>query len=360
MSSTENLSQLNPADFVKNIGGKETALFILKNSKGSEVAITNYGGAICSIMVPDKNGVYANVIQGHDSIENLLNSPEPFLSTLVGRYGNRICKGKFTIDGKEYNLAINNGPNHLHGGPTGFHARVWDAEQTDAQTLKLHYLSADMEEGFPGNLDVTVVYSFNDDNELKIDYKATTDKKTIVNLTSHGFFSLSGIANPTATIDNLICEINADFFVPIDDTSVPYGSIAPVKGTAFDFTTPTAVGARIDADEEQIKHGAGYDHCYVLNKKEVGELSFAAKVTEPVSGRTMEVYTTEPGVQVYTSNWHSGFAGAHGATFPKRSAICFEAQHFPDSPNRQHFPSVVLCPGEEYSQVTVYKFGVEK
>ena len=360
MSSTENLSQLNAADFVKNIGGKETALFILKNNKGSEVAITNYGGAICSIMVPDKNGNYANVIQGHDCIENLLNSPEPFLSTLVGRYGNRICKGKFTIDGKEYNLAINNGPNHLHGGPTGFHARVWDAEQIDAQTLKLHYLSADMEEGFPGNLDVTVVYSFNDENELKIDYKATTDKKTIVNLTSHGFFSLSGIATPTATIDNLICEINADFFVPIDDTSVPYGCIAPVKGTAFDFTTPTEVGARIDADEEQIKHGAGYDHCYVLNKKEVGELSFAAKVTEPISGRTMEVYTTEPGVQVYTSNWHSGFAGAHGATFPKRSAICFEAQHFPDSPNRQHFPSVVLCPGEEYSQVTIYKFGVEK
>ena len=224
MNCTENnLSQLKAADFVKEIGGKETALFILKNKAGSEVAITNYGGAICSIMVPDKNGNYANVIQGHDSIDNLLNSPEPFLSTLVGRYGNRICKGKFTIDGKEYNLAINNGPNHLHGGPTGFHARVWDAEQTDCQTLKLHYLSADMEEGFPGNLDVTVIYTFTDDNELKIDYTATTDKKTIVNLTSHGFFSLSGIANPTATIDNLICEINADFFVPIDDTSVPYG-----------------------------------------------------------------------------------------------------------------------------------------
>ena len=263
MSCKENLSQLNAADFKKNVGGKETALFILKNKQGSEVAITNYGGAICTIMVPDKNGNYANVIQGHDSIDNLLASPEPFLSTLVGRYGNRICKGKFTIEGKEYQLAINNGPNHLHGGPTGFHARVWDAEQIDAQTLKLHYVSADMEEGFPGELDITVVYSWSDDNELKITYKATTDKTTIVNLTSHGFFSLSGIANPTATIDNLICEINADFFVPIDDTSVPYGTIVPVKGTAFDFTTPTEVGARIDADEEQIKHGAGYDHCYV-------------------------------------------------------------------------------------------------
>ena len=178
MNNTENISQLKAADFQKTVGGKETALFILKNKPGCEVAITNYGGAICSIMVPDKNGIFANVIQGHDSIDNLLNSPEPFLSTLVGRYGNRICKGKFTIDGKEYNLAINNGPNHLHGGPTGFHARVWDAEQLDAQTLKLHYLSADMEEGFPGNLDVTVVYTFTDENELKIEYTGTTDKKT--------------------------------------------------------------------------------------------------------------------------------------------------------------------------------------
>lgn len=354
-----NLSGLKAADFTKSIKGKKTALYILKNNKGCEVAITNYGGAILSIMVPDRNGNYANVIQAHDSIENHINNnPEPFLSTLVGRYGNRICKGKFTIDGQEYQLAVNNGPNHLHGGPTGFHARVWDAERIDEQTLKLNYISADGEEGFPGNLDVTVVYTFTDDNELKIDYTATTDKKTIVNLTSHGFFSLSGIANPTATVDNLICEINADNYIPIDETSVPYGEIAPVKGTPFDFTTPTEVGARIDADDQQIKHGAGYDHCWVLNKKEAGELSFAAKVTEPISGRTMEVYTTEPGVQVYTSNWHSGFTGAHGATFPRRSAICFEAQHYPDSPNRDNFPSVILNPGETYTQTTIYKFGI--
>ncbi|MBE6303015.1 MAG: galactose mutarotase [Bacteroidales bacterium] len=354
-----NLSGLKAADFKKSIKGKKTALYVLKNNKGCEVAITNYGGAILSIMVPDRNGNYANVIQAHDSIENHINNnPEPFLSTLVGRYGNRICKGKFTIDGQEYQLAVNNGPNHLHGGPTGFHARVWDAERIDEQTLKLKYLSADGEEGFPGNLDVTVVYTFTDDNELKIDYTATTDKKTIVNLTSHGFFSLTGIANPTATVDNLICEINADNYIPIDETSIPYGEIAPVKGTPFDFTTPTEVGARIDADDQQIKHGAGYDHCWVLNKKEAGELSFAAKITEPVSGRTMEVYTTEPGVQVYTSNWHSGFAGAHGATFPRRSAICFEAQHYPDTPNRDNFPSVILNPGETYTQTTIYKFGI--
>lgn len=347
-------------DFQSTIQGKETDLYILQNSKGFEVAITNYGGALVAIMAPDKNGVFANVIQGHDNIKDVVESPEPFLSTLVGRYGNRICKGKFTLDGKEYSLAINNGPNHLHGGPTGFHARVWDAEQIDGKTLKLHYTSPDGEEGFPGTLDMTVVYSITEENELVIDYKGATDKKTIVNMTSHGFFSLSGIANPTPTIEHLLCQINADFYIPIDDTSIPTGVVASVKGTPFDFTTPHEVGERIDADHEQTKNGAGYDHCFVLNKKEEGELSFAAKVTEPVSGRTMEVYTTEPGVQVYTDNWATGYAGQHGATFPRRSAICFEAQHFPDSPNRGHFPPVVLCPGDTYKQTTIYKFGTQE
>lgn len=360
MSQIDNLSRLKAEDFEKEIDGRKTALYILKNKKGHEVGITNYGGALVSIMVPDRDGNIANVVQGHDNIDDVVSSPEPFLSTLIGRYGNRICKGKFTLDGVEYNLAINNGPNALHGGPTGFHARVWDAEQIDAQTLKLHYLSADMEEGFPGNLDMTVIYSFTDEDELVIDYKGTTDKKTIVNMTNHGFFSLTGIANPTPTIDDLICEINADFYIPIDETSIPLGEVAPVKGTPFDFTSPKPVGRDIDADHVQTKNGAGYDHCWVLNKKEVGELSFAAKVTDPNTGRTMEVYTTEPGVQVYTDNWATGYPGQNGATFPRRSAICFEAQHFPDSPNRQHYPSVVLCPGEIYTQKTIYKFGVEK
>ena len=359
MDST-NLCGLKREDFQAKIQGKDTDLFILKNSKGNEVAITNYGGALVAIMVPDKNGNMANVIQGHDNIKDVVESPEPFLSTLVGRYGNRICKGKFTLDGQEYQLAINNGPNHLHGGPTGFHARVWDADQVDAQTLKLHYLSVDGEEGFPGNLDMKVTYAFTDENELVIEYQGTTDKKTIVNMTSHGFFSLAGIANPTPTIEHLKCEINADFYIPIDETSVPTGEVVSVKGTPFDFTTPHEIGERIDANHLQTINGAGYDHCFVLNKKEVGELSFAAKITEPVTGRTMEVYTTEPGVQVYTDNWADGYKGQHGATFPRRSAICFEAQHFPDSPNKGHFPSVVLCPGETYYQKTVYKFGVEK
>ncbi len=353
------LSGLKRTDFQSRVQGKETDLYTLINKKGLEVSITNYGGALVAIMVPDRDGRIANVIQGHDNIKGVVESPEPFLSTLIGRYGNRICRGQFTLDAKSYSLAINNGPNALHGGPTGFHARVWEATQTDAQTLSLHYLSADGEEGFPGNLDITVVYRWTDDNELVIDYKATTDKTTIVNLTNHGFFSLAGIANPTPDIMDLQCQINADFFIPIDETSIPTGEVRRVEGTPFDFRTMHAVGDQIDADDEQTRNGAGYDHCFVLNKREDGELSFAAKIHDPNSGRTMEVYTTEPGVQVYTDNWATGYPGQNGATFPRRSAICFEAQHFPDSPNRAHFPSVVLHPGETYTQTTIYRFGVE-
>lgn len=356
----DNLSGLKRADFQKVIQGKETDLFILSNDKGVEVAVTNYGGAILAIMVPDKNGKLANVVQGHDSIEGVINSPEPFLSTLIGRYGNRICKGRFTLDGKEYTLAINNGPNSLHGGPTGFHARVWDAEQPAKNSVVLKYLSVDGEEGFPGNLNVEVVYTLSDSNELIIEYKATTDKRTLVNLTHHAFFSLSGLANPTQSVENNILTINADYYTPMDEVSITTGEILKVADTPMDFRTPHVVGSRINEPFQQLVYGAGYDHCYVLNKPEVGALSFAVKCVEQVSGRSLEMYTTEPGVQLYTSNWLNGFSGWHGATFPARSAICFEAQHFPDTPNKAHFPSAVLNPGETYHQVTVYKFGVEK
>ena len=359
-TETENICGLKRADFQSTIAGKETDLYILRNSEGNEVAISNYGGALVAIMVPDRNGNRANVIQGHDNINDIVNSPEPYLSTLIGRYGNRICKGRFQLHGKEYQLPINNGPNSLHGGLKGFNAKVWDALQMNDNTLVLKYVSPYGEEGFSGEMKTTVVYSFTDDNELVIEYMATTNKKTIVNLTSHGFFSLAGIANPTPTIENLECEINADFYIPIDETSIPTGEILRVEGTPFDFRKPKAVGKDIDADNEQIRNGAGYDHCFVLNKKEEGELSFAARIKEPVSGRIMEVYTTEPGVQVYTDNWADGYKGQNGATFPRRSAICFEAQHFPDSPNRPYFPSVVLNPGEQYTQKTVYRFAVDK
>ena len=357
MENKASLSGLRREDFQKKVQGKDVDLFFLRNENGMEVAITNYGGSLVAIMVPDKNGNFANVIQGHDNIDDCVCSPEPFLSTLVGRYGNRIAKGRFTLNNKEYQLAINNGPNHLHGGPTGFHARVWDAEQINNHTLVLRYVSAYYQEGFPGEFSMTVMYTLNNDNELLIDYKGTTNKKTIVNMTSHGFFSLAGIATPTPSAMDIICQINADFYLPIDDTSIPTGEILKVEGTPVDFRAPHAVGERIDADHEQIKNGAGYDHCYVLNKREPGELSFAAKITEPKSGRTMEVYTTEPGVQFYSDNWADGYKGQHGATFGRRSALCFEAQHFPDSPNHPYFPSVVLKPGQVYTQKTIYKFG---
>lgn len=359
-TETENICGLRRENFQSKINGKDTDLYILRNSEGNEVAITNYGGSLVAIMVPDRDGNRANVIQGHDNIEDCVNSPEPYLSTLIGRYGNRICRGKFQLHGKEYQLPINNGPNSLHGGKKGFNAKVWDALQMNDHTLVLKYVSPYGEEGFSGEMKTTVVYTFTDDNELVIEYMATTNKKTIVNLTSHGFFSLAGIANPTPTIENLECEINADFYIPIDETSIPTGEIRRVEGTPFDFRKPKTVGQDIDADNEQIKNGAGYDHCFVLNKKEEGELSFAARIKEPVSGRVMEVYTTEPGVQVYTDNWADGYKGQNGATFPRRSAICFEAQHFPDSPNRPYFPSVVLRPGEQYTQKTVYRFAVDK
>ena len=354
------ISGLKREDFQTVVQGKETDLYTLTNAQGMEVSITNYGGSLVSIMVPDRDGNMANVIQGHDCIQDCLSSPEPFLSTLVGRYGNRICRGKFTMNGKEYSLTINNGPNHLHGGPTGCHARVWDAEQINEQELVLRYTFAYYEEGFPGEVSMTVKYSLTNDNELVIDYRGTTNKKTVVNMTSHGFFSLTGIGTPTPSQLDTILTINADFYVPIDENSIPTGEIRKVEGTPFDFRTPKPVGRDIAANDEQIKNGTGYDHCYVLNKREPGELTLAASMVEPSTGRTMECWTTEPGVQFYSDNWADGYKGQHGATFGKHSGLCFEAQHFPDSPNRAHFPSTQLKPGEVYIQKTVYKFGVDK
>jgi aldose 1-epimerase len=357
-TETENISGLKREDFQTTVNGKKTDLYILRNSQGNEVAITNYGGAVVAIMVPDKNGKMANVIQGHDNIQDVINSPEPFLSVLIGRYGNRICKGQFQLHGKKYQLATNDGPNHLHGSPTGFHTKVWDAQQMNDHSLILKYVSSYGEEGFTGEMEIWVAYIFNDDNELVIKYQATTNKETIVNLTHHGFFSLSGIANPTPSVESQLLEVNADYYLPIDKVSIPTGEIRFVEGTPFDFRTPKTIGQDINADNEQLKNGQGYDHNYVLNKNEEGELSFAARVTEPVSGRTMEVYTTEPGLQIYTGNFLSGISGQFGATFPRRSAICLEAQHFPDTPNHPYFPSVVLYPGQTYTQKTIYKFGV--
>lgn len=357
---TEVMCGLSRKNFQKTINGKETDLYVLKNNLGNEVAITNFGGAIVAIMVPDKDGKQANIIQGYDSIDDMLKAPVPYISTIIGRYASRICKGKFQLNGKEYQLPVNEGPNTLHGGNKGFNTRVWDAMQMNENSLVLNYISAYGEEGFSGEVKITVVYSFNNNNELCIEYMATTNKRTVINLTSHAHFSLAGIANPTPGIEDIICEINANYYLPVDKTNIPTGEIRFVDGTPFDFRNPKTIGTDIDNKDEQIKNANGFDHCYVLNKNEEGELSFAARIKEPTSGRTMEVYTTEPGLQFYTANHSDGHKGQNGSTFPNRSAVCFEAQHFPDSPNHPYFPSVVLRQGEQYKQKTIYKFGVDK
>ena len=355
----ENLSGLKREDFQKVIDGKQTDLFILKNENGAEAAVTNYGGAILTIMVPDKNGNYANVVQGHDSIDHVVNSPEPFLSTLIGRYGNRIAGGKFELDGKEYSLVINNGPNALHGGPTGYHARIWDAEQTSPQSVKLHYLSVDGEEGFPGNLDITVVYTFTNDNEFIIDYTATTDKKTVINMTNHSYFNLNG--DPSVSSMNQVLYLAADSITPVDDTFMTSGEMMAVAGTPFDFNTPKAIETDVNNfDNEQIKFGKGFDHNWVLKTK--GNINqVAAKLTSPTTGITLEVYTDEPGIQLYTGNFLDGTVkGKKGIVYPQRASVCLETQHYPDSPNKPHWPSVILEPGQTYTSHCIFKFGIVK
>ncbi|SHM56596.1 aldose 1-epimerase [Chitinophaga sp. CF418] len=348
--------QISDAAFDKMVDGKQVKLYHLK--KGNlEAAITNYGAKIVSLMAPDKQGQLADVELGYDNIDQYVNTKERYYGGIVGRYGNRIAKGKFKVDGKEYSLAQNNGVNHLHGGKKGFNDVVWDAEQPNDHTLKLHYLSKDGEEGYPGNLDITLTYELTDSNEVKIDYTATTDKATVVNLTNHSFFNLHGAGN--GDINDHIMYINADKYTPVDSTLIPKGKLEPVKGTPMDFTTPAKIGERVDADFEQLKFGKGYDHNYVLNKKSK-ELSLAATVQEPQSGRFLEVWTTEPGVQFYGGNFLDGTdKGKEGKTYAHRGAFCLETQHYPDSPNQPSFPSVVLKPGETYTSTCVYKFGVK-
>lgn len=358
MDHTTYCAPMKRENFQRTVQGKTVDLYHLHTAR-IEMEVTNYGAAILSLIVPDKHGKKANIIQGHDSLDHLMNCPVGVLSTTIGRYGNRIAQGRFTLEGKEYQLATNNGPNSLHGGPTGFHKRVWDVVAHTDNHIKFYYQSKDGEEGFPGTVDVYMSYTLTENDELRIDYRATTDRTTIINLTHHAFFCLAGIGRPSPSIHNNIVTINADHYLPTNEVSIPTGIIASVENTPMDFRTPHTIGERIDSEFQQLIYGHGYDHCYVLNKREVGELSFAAKCIEPHSGRTLEVYTTEPGVQMYTANWNNNMTGAHGATFPDRSAICFEAQHFPDSPNHPYFPSVVLRPEDTYRQTTLYKFSTE-
>ncbi|MDM8005914.1 MAG: aldose epimerase family protein [Phycisphaerae bacterium] len=342
------------------LDGAKVDLYRLTNANGMRADITTYGGIVVRLMVPDKNGKFDDVVLGFDSLAGYLKG-HPFFGALVGRYGNRIAKGRFTLEGVEYKLATNNMGNHLHGGLKGFDKAVWAAEPVQCSEtvgLKLCYTSKDGEEGYPGTLKCTVTYRLTNANELKIEYEATTDKPTPVNLTNHSYFNLAGAGNG----DNLshVMMLNADRFLPVDKTLIPTGELRPVKGTPFDFTKPTPIGKNINADGEQVKFGNGWDHCWVLNQKTPGELTLCARVTEPTSGRVMEMHTTEPAVQFYSGNFLDGSnVGKGGKAYKFRYGFCLEAEHYPDSPNKPEFPSTILKPGETYRQTTIYRFSTK-
>jgi aldose 1-epimerase len=342
--------------FGKTNDGTEVYVYTLNNAAGMEARITNYGGILVSLTVPDRKGKFVDVVLGYDSLSHYIAS-NPYFGALIGRYGNRIGKAKFKLAGHEYALAANDGPNTLHGGIKGFDKVVWSVKDVDSKkgkSLALTYLSKDGEEGFPGNLSVEVIYTVTDGNELKIDYKATTDKPTVVNLTHHSYFNLAGAGNGDILKHQLY--IDADRFTPIDSTLIPTGVLRAVKGTPMDFTKSTAIAARISENDQQLKYGIGYDFNWVLNKKE-SELKLAARVEEATTGRVMEVYTTEPGLQFYSGNFLNGKnIGKGGKKYEHRFGFCLETQHFPDSPNKSNFPSTELDPGQIYKSTTTYKF----
>ncbi len=343
--------------FKATIDGKQTDLYVLKNGN-MQVDITNYGARIVSIIVPDKNGKPTDVAVGFDAVKPYSEGGDTYFGAIVGRYGNRIAKGKFTLDGKQYTLATNNGPNSLHGGTKGFSRKVWDAHQTSNSSLILSYISADGEEGYPGTLNVQVTYTVSSNNKLKIDYAATTDKPTVLNLTNHCYFNLNG--QGSGTINNHLVMINADKYTPVDSTLIPTGKLESVKATPLDFTKPTTIAMHVnDSSNQQIKFGHGYDHNYVLNSK--GNLNAkAAEVIGDESGIIMDVYTTQPGLQFYGGNFMDG---SHTIKQNKkddhRTAFCMETQHYPDSPNQPNFPSTVLKPDEQFKATTIYAFSVK-
>jgi len=348
-------ANLTKHTFGKTADGQNVDLYTIRNSRGFEAKITNYGGILVSLKVPDRNGKFDDVVLGFNDFNSYIKN-DPYFGAIIGRYGNRIAKGRFTLNGVEYKLAVNNGENHLHGGIKGFDKVVWNGVARSTKggaEIVLTYLSKDGEEGYPGNLNVTVVYRLTN-NELRIDYSATTDKDTVTNLTHHSYFNLAGEGN--GDILNHLVTINANQFVPIDAGSIPTGELRPVAGTPFDFLKATAIGARIEQDEEQLKLGRGYDHTFVIDGRP-GMLRQAATAYEQTSGRVMQVWTTEPGMQLYTGNFLDGtLTGKSGKTYPRRSGFCFETQHYPDSPNQPSFPTTTLKQGQTYKSTTIYRF----
>jgi aldose 1-epimerase len=348
----------NQSAFTAAVNGKEVNLFIIKNKSNMQAALTNYGARLVSLLVADKNGKVSDVVLGFDSLQQYQQSTEPYFGATIGRYANRIAKGTFSIDGKTYSLPINNGGNTLHGGIKGFQDVVWNATQPDSSTLIFTCFSKDGEEGFPGNLNVKVTYSLTNNNELKIDYEATTNKKTIINLSNHAFFNLNGAGS--GTILNHLLQINANAYTPIDSTLIPTGKIEWVEKTPFDFRQLTAIGTRINDKNEQLKYGKGYDHNFVLNHT-ASPLHYAAKAIGNESGIVMEVFTTEPGLQFYSGNFMEGKNKMrHEKNDEFRTAFCLETQHFPNAPNQPEFPSTILKPGELYKTTTIYKFSIQK
>lgn len=335
--------------------GQPVDIYTLTNARGMEARIITYGGILVSLKVPDRKGKFADVVTGFDSLDRYIGPPSPpFFGALVGRYANRIGNATFTLDGVHYALDKDDGPNSLHGGFHGFDKKVWTAKPIGNNSLQLTYLSKDGEEGYPGNLSVTVIYTLTVNNELRIDYNATTDKDTVLNLTNHSYFNLAG--QGVGDILGHIVTINADRYTPVDKTLIPTGELRPVAGTPFDFRTPHAIGERINADDEQLKYGRGYDHNFVLNRKGTS-LELAARVVEPKSGRVLEVLTTQPGLQFYTGNQLDGsIHGKGGAVYRQHAAFAMETQHFPDSPNKPKFPTTELKPGQRYHEITVFKF----
>ena len=362
-SMSKSPGTISQAPFGKTADGTPVEIYTLRNSHGMEARIMTYGGILQSLKVPDKNGNLGDVVLGFENLQGYVNSNYvkscPYFGALIGRYGNRIANGKFTLDGNPYTLAINNAPNHLHGGIKGFDKVVWKATSLltpDGPALELTYVSKDGEEGYPGNLSMTAVYTLTGDNALKLEFTATTDKDTLCNLTAHSYFNLRG----SGDVLGHVVYINADKFTPTDSTLIPTGELRPVDGTPFDFRTPTAIGARInDTNYDQIKFANGYDDNWVLNHPP-GKLGLAARLSEPTTGRVMEVWTTAPGVQFYTGNFLDGtFTGKGGWVYQFRDACCFEPQGFPDSPNHPDFPTTELKPGETYHNTIIYKFSTE-
>lgn len=352
-------ASISSSPFGEMPDGQKVSQFTLVNTNGIEMKAITYGGIITSLMVPDKDGNLDDVVLGYDNLQGYLDAT-PYFGAIIGRFGNRIAKGKFSLDGEEYTLAVNNIGNHLHGGIKGFDKVVWTASEIQNEKgvgIKYEYTSPDMEEGYPGNLSVTVVYMLGNDNSLSFDYEATTDKKTVVNLTQHSYFNLAG--NKGDILSHKL-TLNAPQFLPVDSTLIPTGELRNVEGTPFDFTISKVIGEEINTENQQLQYGGGYDHCWILADGDAG-LNFAASLFEPKSGRQMDIYTTEPAIQFYSGNFLDGsIKGKNGVSYEHRTGLCLETEHYPDAPNQPVFPTVVLEPGQVYHSVTKYVFSVKK